>query len=365
MKIQQLELGKRTYIPTSESSVAGMYKIVHKKENFLSASLRLCARIILASRGGAETLSFGLWLGRAVSFVLDLGLFLPLRRIGQKIMIGIFVFLYFQAPLFAASTGQAEKEYQKGKYSEATAQYKTLVQKHPTKPELQFNFGSSSYKCEKFEDAAEAFYKSLKTDQPTLQQQAYYNLGNTQYRIGQKTEKENPQQTIQVWEQALQSYQNSLQLKKDDADAKFNYEFVKKKLEQLKKENPEDKQDPKDKDKNQDKDKDKNKDQDKKDDSSQPENKNPPQDPKKDDSDKKQDKNKDSSENQQKPPQGNEENQNKPEEKNQPQQNPGEMSQEEAKNLLDSLKGDEKKMPVEPIGVENQKRMENNPKRDW
>ena len=58
----------------------------------------------------------------------------------------------------------------------------------------------------------------MQTDQVNLQQDTYYNLGNTQYRQGQKTEKTNPKETIPIWQQAIQSYEAALQLKPDDAE---------------------------------------------------------------------------------------------------------------------------------------------------
>jgi Ca-activated chloride channel family protein len=76
-----------------------------------------------------------------------------------------------------------------------------------------------------------------------VQQQAYYDIGNTQYRLGQKTEKSAPQETIKTWQDALQSYDAALKLKPDDGDAKFNRDFVQKKLDQLQKQQPQQKQD--------------------------------------------------------------------------------------------------------------------------
>jgi len=68
-----------------------------------------------------------------------------------------------------------------------------------------------------------------------VQENAYYNLGDTQYRTGQAIEQSNPQDTIKIWERAVQSYSAALQIKPDDADARFNRDLVARKLEQLKK----------------------------------------------------------------------------------------------------------------------------------
>jgi Ca-activated chloride channel family protein len=67
-----------------------------------------------------------------------------------------------------------------------------------------------------------------------LQKQAYYNLGNTLYRQGQQTEPSDPRQTMQQWEQALTAYAGTLAIDPDHADARYNHDFVKRRLEELK-----------------------------------------------------------------------------------------------------------------------------------
>jgi len=65
-----------------------------------------------------------------------------------------------------------------------------------------------------------------------LQEQAYYNLGNTLYRLGEAGG--DPQKMQQAWEDALRRFDGAIKLNTNNADAKFNFEFVKKKLEELK-----------------------------------------------------------------------------------------------------------------------------------
>lgn len=142
-----------------------------------------------------------------------------------------------------ASQQSAERAYQKGDFAKSQQDYAAVAAKEPAKAELQFDSGSAAYKAGDYEQAASGFEKSLKTEQVPLQQEAYYNLGNTKYRLGQKTEKENPQETIKAWDQAVKSYDAALQIKADDADAKHNRDFVQQKIEQLKKQEEQKKQD--------------------------------------------------------------------------------------------------------------------------
>ena len=142
----------------------------------------------------------------------------------------------------AASPQSAEQAYQKGDFAKSQQDYAASAAKEPSKAELQFNAGDASYKAGDYAQAASGFEKSLKTGQVPVQQNAYYNLGNAKYRLGQKTEKENPQETIKTWEEAVKSYDTALQIKADDADAKHNRDFVKRKIEQLKKQEEQKKQ---------------------------------------------------------------------------------------------------------------------------
>ena len=148
-----------------------------------------------------------------------------------------------------ASPQSAEQAYKKGDYPAAEKQYEQAATQNPGKAPLQFNLGAATYKTGAYDQALPAFQKALDTDQIPVQQQAYYNIGNTQYRLGQKTEKSSPQDTIKTWQGAIQSYEAALKLQPNDADAKFNRDFVQKKLDQLQKQQQQQKQDQKDQDK--------------------------------------------------------------------------------------------------------------------
>jgi Ca-activated chloride channel family protein len=144
-----------------------------------------------------------------------------------------------------ASTASAEEAYKKGDFAAAAREYAAAAQRSPKKPELQYNVGTAAYRAGQFPQAAKAFQESISRapsgDAGRLadQEDAYYNLGNTLYRTGQKTEESSPQQTLQTWNQAVKAYDTALQLRADDADSKFNRDFVKRKIKELQqKQNP-------------------------------------------------------------------------------------------------------------------------------
>jgi Ca-activated chloride channel family protein len=88
----------------------------------------------------------------------------------------------------------------------------------------QYNAGVTAYRSNDFNSAATTFEQATASPDRMLQQKSFYNLGNTQYRQGEAH-----------WERALKSYESALALDPKDEDAKFNHEFVKKRLEELKK----------------------------------------------------------------------------------------------------------------------------------
>lgn len=141
-----------------------------------------------------------------------------------------------------ASTTVAEEAYKKGDYGRAAEAYGQAAAKNPGRPVLHFNHGAAEYKSGNFDAAAQAFSKALRSNDVKLQQDDFYNLGNARFRIGQHTEKSDAGATIKSWEEAVQSYETALQLNPADADAKFNHDLVKRKLEDLKQQQQEQKQ---------------------------------------------------------------------------------------------------------------------------
>jgi Ca-activated chloride channel family protein len=107
----------------------------------------------------------------------------------------------------------------------------TVAMAKPDQWPRRYNAGVTAYRTNDFAQAATAFENATAAQDRTLEQRALYNLGNTDYRLGQAQ----PQQAQQLWQRAIKSYESALALDPNDPDAKFNHEFVKKKLEELKK----------------------------------------------------------------------------------------------------------------------------------
>jgi Ca-activated chloride channel family protein len=140
-----------------------------------------------------------------------------------------------------ASTASAKLAYTKGDYIRAEREYAAVAQHEPNAPALQFNLGTAAYKAGRFGEAAQAFQASVGASQTANakrlaeQEDAYYDLGNTMYRSGQKTEQSDTQQTIDSWTRAVKAYDAALQLRANDTDSKFNRDLVRRKLDALRK----------------------------------------------------------------------------------------------------------------------------------
>src|SRR5947209_2936138 len=84
-----------------------------------------------------------------------------------------------------------------------------------------------------YNKALESFSQALLSKDVKLQSESHYNLGNTLYERGEAQKK--PDDKLKDWSNALQHYEQTLKIQPDNKEAKENYEFVKNKIDELKK----------------------------------------------------------------------------------------------------------------------------------
>jgi len=157
------------------------------------------------------------------------------RVVAPKAAAGVAALLLFLAmapATFAASPTTALRDYKAGKFDQALKQYEQLLERNSDDPRLHFNAGAAAYRNRHFEESVKQFNAALASPDVKLQELAYYNRGNSQYWLGEQNQ--DPQKKTEAWEKALKDYDFSLKLDSQDPDARFNKEFVKKKLEELK-----------------------------------------------------------------------------------------------------------------------------------
>ncbi|MCK5068915.1 MAG: hypothetical protein KAR01_00175, partial [Desulfocapsa sp.] len=180
----------------------------------------------------------------------------------RKKKVASLLLLFTLIPFVVSQQAEAslgEEAYGNGDYISASTFYDEQLKESPNDGRLHYNYGTAAYKNNMFEDAVRAFTEALKSDDLALQEEAYYNRGNALFQRGNETLQTDPEHTIKMWEEAVASFDGSLQLDSMNDDARYNLEIVKKQLEELKKQQEE--QEKKDQEKESD---DKKDDQDKK-----------------------------------------------------------------------------------------------------
>jgi Ca-activated chloride channel family protein len=129
----------------------------------------------------------------------------------------------------SASPSSAMRDYKAGKFVEAQKEFERLAEADKSgDARFIFNAGDAAYRATNFDDALKFYTASLGSQDVKLQQKAYFNIGNVQYRQGEGEKDLDGVQ--QQWEQAIKSYQNAVALDKNDADAAYNLEYTKRSI---------------------------------------------------------------------------------------------------------------------------------------
>lgn len=222
-----------------------------------------------------------------------------------------FMFLIFTFVIDAQSDKkyirEGNREYAKNNFPESEISYRKAIDKNKQSPNAVFNVGDALYKQKKYEDAGKQFEESTgQNEDKNKKADGLYNLGNSLLQAKKIKE-------------SIDAYENSLRLKPNNMQAKYNLAYAQDLL-QKQKQQQQQQQQQQDKDKN-----DQNKQNNQKDKQDQNDNKNQKSNQQKD--------------------QNNSDKQNQ-----QPQQQ--QISKEDAQRLLNALANDEKKVQ-EKVKLEN------------
>jgi Ca-activated chloride channel family protein len=96
-----------------------------------------------------------------------------------------------------------------------------------------YNNGTAAYRKNDFATARDRFQAATHTTDLPMQEDAYYDLGNARYRLGQATLSKDRPATIEAWKAAVAAYDGALALRPADADARFNRDLVARRLAAL------------------------------------------------------------------------------------------------------------------------------------
>jgi Ca-activated chloride channel family protein len=273
-----------------------------------------------------------------------------------------------------ASPASALREYKAGQYDQALKEYEQLLKRKGDDPRLHFNAGAAAYRNQQFEEAAKQFNATLAAPDLKLQGLSYYNEGNALYHLGEQNP--DPKKRTEAWEKAVQDYQSTAKLNPQDEDAKFNYEFVRRKLEELKQQQQQSQQGKSDQQKDEDKKQEQQnqqqqqQNQQKKDQQQQQQAQQKQSEEKKDSAQQEQQKKQSEQQQQQAAKRSQEQKEKQQQEQQQAKQSPeqpkdkgdekeqeaaaahaaGQMTPQQAQQLLDAQKGDEQMLPPQPTG---------------
>lgn len=116
---------------------------------------------------------------------------------------------------------KGNRAFAKERYDRAIDRYKMAAEKTPGTWEASYNLGNALYRTEQYDAAAQALQAAAAdTLRPAADRaEAYYNLGDVQFR----------QQKLK---ESLESFKSALRLNPADEQAKYNYAYVKRLLQQ-------------------------------------------------------------------------------------------------------------------------------------
>ncbi|KPL19734.1 MAG: hypothetical protein AMJ92_02015 [candidate division Zixibacteria bacterium SM23_81] len=149
-----------------------------------------------------------------------LRLYVPLRGCAWVTISWVLLFTAIPTSAWGSVAGKVRKgnkEYGQGNYQQALKEYRDAQLEDPESSPLHYNIGNALYKQEKWQEAQVEYGNVLSSQDKQLAGMTNYNMGNVHYRLGNLQE-------------AIEAYKNALRINPDDRDAKYNLEFIQKKL---------------------------------------------------------------------------------------------------------------------------------------
>jgi len=119
--------------------------------------------------------------------------------------------------------------YSEKQYDQALNKYQDALLSDPENNRIQYNVANTLYWKKKFAEALQEYQKVVGTEELPLEAQTYFNMGNTLYRLGKLPE-------------SILAYQQALKIDPNDMDAKYNLEFVRRKIKENAEKHPQENQ---------------------------------------------------------------------------------------------------------------------------
>ena len=126
---------------------------------------------------------------------------------------------------------KGNRQFDRENFPESIRRYEQALEAAPGNFEALYDLGGACYRTEAYDKAAQSYAQAAAdTLRPAEERaEAFYNLGNARFRQEQ-------------YREALESYKQSLRLNPADQQAKYNYAYTKRLLEQQQQQDQQDQQ---------------------------------------------------------------------------------------------------------------------------
>lgn len=124
---------------------------------------------------------------------------------------------------------RANRHFDRGEYEEALRLYDEALELAPTDGKLHMNRASALHRLGEYDEAERSLVDALANlsdrDRNTIAD-AHYNLGNTQFRQGEQMMSTDANRARESFSRAIENYINTLKLRPNDNDAKWNLQLA-------------------------------------------------------------------------------------------------------------------------------------------
>ena len=127
--------------------------------------------------------------------------------------------------------------YNQGDFDGALENFREELKHDPDSPRINFNLGDAAYRLQKYDEAFEAYSKAMVSRDPTLQERAYYNAGNTLFMEGNHAQ--DLEQQLSNYYDARYQYHQALDRNPEDEQAKKNLRLLEERIKDAEKEKEE------------------------------------------------------------------------------------------------------------------------------
>jgi Ca-activated chloride channel homolog len=120
--------------------------------------------------------------------------------------------------------------YNQGDFDGALTQFRDEQKRDPGSPSANFNLGDAAYRLRRYDEAFEAYSKVLESSDPAIQEEAYYNAGNTLFMAGDQAQ--DLEQQLSNYYDARYLYHQALDRNPGDDQAKKNLRILENRIKE-------------------------------------------------------------------------------------------------------------------------------------